>query len=194
MMKGLMGRCLNHDTALECVQAKAEAREDELSQLKNWKSTMEKKFDLLEKERKELKQRTEEMKKVLEGKDKKIKDFKGQVPQVKEEAICEYRDSNALLLELGSSFLEGFDDALRQVRNAHPGLDLSSVKIEDPIQAFIVPVASKNTDELFAGDATIGDGESTQARNVQVQSVVDEAHQPVVEEANQQTDDNPAQQ
>ena len=54
MMKGLMGRCLNHDTALECVQAKAEAREDELSQLKNWKSTMEKKFDLLENERKEL--------------------------------------------------------------------------------------------------------------------------------------------
>ena len=46
--------------------------EDELSQLKNWKSTMEKKFDF-SKERKELKQRTEEMKKVLEGKDKKIK-------------------------------------------------------------------------------------------------------------------------
>ena len=55
MMKGLMGRCLNHEIALECVRAKAEAREDELSQLKNWTSTMEKKFDLLEKERKELK-------------------------------------------------------------------------------------------------------------------------------------------
>ena len=45
-MKGLMGRCLNHKMALEHVWAKAEAVEDELSQLKNWKSTMEKKFDL----------------------------------------------------------------------------------------------------------------------------------------------------
>ena len=76
---------------------------------------MEKKFDLLEKERKELKQRTEEMKKVLEGKDKKIKDLKGQLRQAKEEAVREYRDSDALLSELGSSFLEGFDDALHQV-------------------------------------------------------------------------------
>ena len=79
MMKGLMGRCLSHKTALERVRAKAEAMEDELSQLKNWKSTMEKKFDLSEKERKDLEYRTEEMKKVLEGKDKKIKDLKGQL-------------------------------------------------------------------------------------------------------------------
>ena len=35
MMKGLMGRFLNHETALEHVRAKAEVTEDELSQLKN---------------------------------------------------------------------------------------------------------------------------------------------------------------
>ena len=33
MMKGLMGQCLTHETALECVQAKAELTEDELNQL-----------------------------------------------------------------------------------------------------------------------------------------------------------------
>ena len=61
-------------------------------------------------------------------------------------------------------------------------------------------VASENTDKLFAGDATIGDGESAQTRNVQVQPVTGEAHQLVVEEAHQpvniveQTKDNPAQQ
>ena len=92
---------------------------------------MEKNFDLSE-ERKKLEQRTEEMKKVLEGKDKKIKDPKGQLRQAKEEADHEYRDSDALLSELGTSFLEGFDDTLRQVREAHPDLDLSMVKIEDP--------------------------------------------------------------
>ena len=198
MMKGLMERCLNHETVLEHVQVKEELIEDELSQLKNWKSTMEKKFDLSEKERKELEQRTEEMKKVLEGKDKKIKVLKGQLRQAKEKAIREYYDSDALLLKLGSSFLEGFDDAFHQVRKAHPSLDLSSVKIEEPVQASVVLVALENTNELFVGDATIGDGESAQARNVQLQSVIDEAHQLVVEEANQpanqQIDDNPAQQ
>ena len=76
---------------------------------------MEKKFDLSKKERKDLEHRMEEMKKALEGKDNKIKDLKGQLRQAKEEAVCEYRDSDALLSELGSSFLEGFDDALRQV-------------------------------------------------------------------------------
>ena len=37
------------------------------------------------------------MKKVMGGKDKKIKDLKGQLRQAKEEAVCEYRDSDALL-------------------------------------------------------------------------------------------------
>ena len=94
--------------------------------------------------------------------------------------------------------MEGFDDALLQVRKALPGLDLSSVKIEEQVQVSVVPIALENTDELFAKDATISDGESAQARNVQVQSVIDEAHQPVVKEANQpvnqQPNDNPAQQ
>ena len=135
----------------------------------------------------------EEMKKVLEGKDKKIKGLEGQLCQAKEEAVLECRDSDALLSELGTSFLEGFDDALRQVREAHPDLDLSSVKIEDPAQASIVPVALENTEDLFAGGITLGDGESAQAQNVQhVQPVVDEAHQPV--NIVKQTKDTPVQQ
>ena len=160
MMKGLIGRCFNHETTLERVWAKAQVMEDELSQLKNQKSTMEKMFDLSEKERKDLEQRTEEMKKVLEGKDKKIKDLKSQLCQAKEQVVREYYDSDASLSELGSSFLECFDDALYQVRKAHPGLDLSSVKLEEPVQASVVPVASENTDELFTEDANIGHGES----------------------------------
>ena len=46
MMKGLMDRCINRETALERVRAKAEQTEDELGQLNEWKSTMEKKFDI----------------------------------------------------------------------------------------------------------------------------------------------------
>ena len=72
MMKGLMGRCLNHEIVLERERAKVELTEDELSQLKIWRSTMEKKFNLSEKVRKELEQRTEEVKKALEVKDKEV--------------------------------------------------------------------------------------------------------------------------
>ena len=53
MMKGLMGQCLSHETTLEPVQAKVKVTKDELSQLKNWKSTMEKKLDLSKKVGKE---------------------------------------------------------------------------------------------------------------------------------------------
>ena len=95
---------------MERVRAKAE---DELGQLNKWKSTMEKKFNLSEKVRKELEQRTEKARKAMEKKEKEIQDLKDKLRQAKETAIHEYRDSDALLSELGDSFLQGFDDALR---------------------------------------------------------------------------------
>ena len=55
----------------------------------------------------------EEAKKALEGKEKEIKNLKDGLRQTKEVAVREYRDFDALLLELGDSFLQGCDDALR---------------------------------------------------------------------------------
>ena len=80
MMKGLMGWCLKHEAALECVRSKAEQTEDELNQLRSWKTIMEKKFELSENEKKELEQSMGEAKKALEGKEKKIKKLKGWAP------------------------------------------------------------------------------------------------------------------
>ena len=54
MMKGLMGQCLKHEATLKCVRSKVEQTEDELNQLRSWKTKMEKKFALSEKEREEL--------------------------------------------------------------------------------------------------------------------------------------------
>ena len=104
-MKGLMERCLNHETTLECVRAKAKQTKDELAQLNKWKSIMEQKFNLSEKVRKELEQRTEKVRKAMEKKEKEIQDLKDKLRQVKEAAICEYRDFDALLSELEDSFL-----------------------------------------------------------------------------------------
>ena len=79
MMKGLMGRCLGHETALDRVRAKAEKTEEELLQLRNWKPKMEKKLELSEKVRKGLEKVTEEAKKTLESKDKEIEELKNEV-------------------------------------------------------------------------------------------------------------------
>ena len=80
MMKGLMGRCLKHEAALEGVRSKAEQTEYELNQLQSWKTTMEKKFELSKRERKELKQSMGEVKNALEGKEKEIKKPEGWAP------------------------------------------------------------------------------------------------------------------
>ena len=167
MMKGLMDRCLNCETALDRVRAKAEQTEDELGQLHKWKSTMEKKCDLLEQARKELEQKMDEAVKALEVKEKEVQDLKEKIRQAKKVAIREYRDSNALLGELANSFLQGFDDSLRQIKRAYPDLDVSMIKVDDQGQTSALPIASENTDDLFGEDAVQGDGESIQAKNVQ---------------------------
>ena len=105
MMKGLMGLCLKNEAALERVQSKAEQTKDELNQLRSWKTMMEKKFELSERERKELEQSMGEAKTALEGKEMDITNLKDGLCQAKEVAVCEYRDSDALLSELEDSFL-----------------------------------------------------------------------------------------
>ena len=90
--------------------------------------------------------------------------------------MCEYRDSDALLSELGDSFLQGFDDALRQVKKAYPDLDVSNIKMEDQAQTSVLPVASDDTDDLFAEADGQGEGESAPAP-----PVTDSANQPVPE-------------
>ena len=104
MMKGLMGRCLKHEATMECVWTKAEQTEDELNQLRSWKTKMEKKFELLERVRKDLEQSTEEAKKTLKVKEKEIQDLEDGLRQAKEVAVREYRDSDTLS-KLEDSFL-----------------------------------------------------------------------------------------
>ena len=61
---------------------------------------------LAEQAREEYYKLTEDLKKALEDKEKEVR-------QAKEVAVLEYRDSDALLSELGVSYNDGFDDALR---------------------------------------------------------------------------------
>ena len=61
---------------------------------------------LAEQAREEYYKLTEDLKKALEDKEKEVR-------QAKEVAVLEYRDSDAFLSELGVSYNDGFDDALR---------------------------------------------------------------------------------
>ena len=77
-------------------------------------------------------------------------------------AVREYRDSDALLLELGDSFLQEFDNALCQVKKAYPNLDFSNIKVEDQAQTSVMPIASDDADDFFAEVDGLGDGSQPQ--------------------------------
>ena len=147
-MKGLMGRCLNHKTTLGRVREKARLTEDELIELKNWKLVTEQKLKLAKQARDKYYKLTEELRKALEDKEK-------EVCQAKEVAMLEYRDSDALLSELGVLYNDGFDDALRQVKALYLELDLSFVNINVPEQTSVHLAQSEDTKELFGDDVPV---------------------------------------
>ena len=99
------------------------------------------------------------LRQVLKDKQKEVSDAKDRLRQVKEDAIREYRDFDALLAELEGFFADGFDDCLRKVKASFPNLDLSHVSIDAQAQAQTPaqPVHSESTDELFADNALIDD-------------------------------------
>ena len=113
---------------------------------------------------------------ALEGKEKEIKNLKDGLCQAKKVAVREYHDSDALLSELRDSFLQGFNDTLRQVKKAYPDLNVSNIKMEDQAQMSVLPIASDDMDDLFAKADGQGEWESTPDP-----PITDSANQPVLE-------------
>ena len=93
---------------------------------------MEQKFKLAEQARDEFQKLTEELKKTLEDKEMEVR-------QAKEVVVLEYRDSDALIVELGVSYNDGFDDAFCQAKALYPKLDFSSVNISVPEPTSVHP-------------------------------------------------------
>ena len=148
MTKGLMDRALHHETALERVRDKARLAEEELLELKNWKVVTEKKLKLAEQARDEYQRMTEELKTVLEDKEDELR-------LAREKAVQEYRDSDALLTELGTSYTDGFDDAVRQAKALYPKFDFSAVDINVAEGMSVQPDASDDTADLFAEERPV---------------------------------------
>ena len=132
MTKELMEWSLHHKTVLGRVCEKAKLAEEELFELRNWKVVTEQKLKLAEQARDEFQKLTEELKKTLEDKENKVR-------HAKETAVLEYRDSDALLSELGVSYNDCFDDALCQAKALYPKLDYSSVNISVPEPTSVQP-------------------------------------------------------
>ena len=148
MTKGLMDRALHQEMVLERVRKKARLTNEELLELKSWKVVTEQKHKLAEQARDEYQRMTEELKTVLEDKENELR-------LAKEKAVQEYRDSDALLTELGTSYNDGFDDALRQAKALYPKLDFSAVNINVAEAMSVQPDASDDTAELFAEERPV---------------------------------------
>ena len=172
MTKGLMDRALHQEMALERVHEKARLTDEELLELKSWKVVTEQKLKLAEQTRDEYQKMTEKLKAVLEDKEDELR-------LAKEKAVQEYRDSDALLTELGVSYNNGFDDALRQAKALYPKLDFSAVNINIAEAMSVQPDASDDTNELFAEERPVTvvpevhaeDGKSLEAKDPVVPDV-----------------------
>ena len=108
----------------------------------------EQKLKLAEQARDEYQRMTEDLKTVLEDKEDELR-------LAKEKAVQEYRDSDALLTELGTSYNDGFDDALRQAKALYPKFDFSAVNINIAEGMSVQPNASDDTAELFAEERPV---------------------------------------
>ena len=91
---------------------------------------------------------TEDLKTVLEDKENELR-------LAKEKAVQEYRDSDALLTELETSYNDGFDDALRQAKALYPKFDFSAVNINVAKGMSVQPDASDDTAELFVEERLV---------------------------------------
>ena len=103
----------------------------------------EKKLKRAEEARDEHQRTVEELKAVLEDKEDELR-------LAKENAVQEYRDLDALLTELGSSYTDGFEDALRQAKALYLKFDFSAVDINVAEGMSVQPDASDDTADLFA--------------------------------------------
>ena len=108
----------------------------------------EQKLKLVEQARDEYQRMTEDLKTVLEDKEDELR-------LAKEKAVQEYRDSDALLTELGTSYNDGFDDALRQAKALYPKFDFLAVNINIAEGMFVQPDASDDAAELFAEERPV---------------------------------------
>ena len=143
-----MDRALHQEMALERIREKARLTDEELLELKSWKVVTEQELKLAEQARDEYQRMTEELKTVLEDKENELR-------LAKEKVVQEYRDSDALLTELETSYNDGFDDALRQAKALYPKLDFSAVNINVAEAMSVQPDASDDTAELFAEERPV---------------------------------------
>ena len=126
----------------------------------------EKKLKLAEEARDEHQRTVEELKAVLEDKEDELR-------LAKEKAVQEYRDSDALLTELGSSYTDGFEDALRQAKALYPKFDFSSVDINVAEGMSVQPDASDDTADLFAEERPVSVALEPQAEEVKTPEAKD---------------------
>ena len=96
-------------------------------------------------------EKTEVLTNVLKDKEGEVSLLRKQVRHAKE-----FRDSDALLYELGICFANGFKNCLCQVKASFLDLDLSQISIDASTQTLAWPVNPEGIDKLFGVDLIFG--------------------------------------
>ena len=157
------------------LREKVEAKDSELKELTAWKDVQITKLDYTKQPLKVLKAQVEALKKILKDKEAEISEAKHHLHQAKEDAVQEYRDSNALLKELGGSFANSFDDYFCKVKASFFDLDLSHVSIDAQAQTLAQPIYSEGTDELFVDETNLDPQGDSDGVNVNQEKFKDTA-------------------
>ena len=86
----------------------------------------------------------------------------GQVETAKDDAMKEFRASQAFIDSYAKYYVDGFEDCLKQVKSFYPYLDLSKVSMDDPLLS------------TPAGDITLeeNDGSSESTANPEDDGVI----------------------
>ena len=82
-MKGLMGRCLAKEKAIDCLREKIKVVEAKLNKLNAWKEVQVQKLTLIKKALEELENHADELRKVLLDKEGQITNLREEVRRAK---------------------------------------------------------------------------------------------------------------
>lgn len=108
---------------------------------------------------------------------KTLEDKEATLLQAKMDVIQEYQESNALLSELGTSFANGFDGCLRQVKASFQTWTFRTLLSTPRARLLLTPVDTEGMDELFGDNPSDGDAQKADAKK----SIEDGTGQPLVQ-------------
>lgn len=85
--------------------------------------------------------------------EKELTALLGQVETAKDDAMKEFRASQAFIDSCAKYYGDGFEDYLKQVKSLYPHLDFSKVSMDDPLPSTLAGDTFEENDDSFEFEA-----------------------------------------